>query len=295
MSRSLPSLVIGKLRHRKDRRAPRLDAPPPAAGEGLSAAAPPIFVVGCFRSGTSLVRRILDSHSAVACPPESKFLLPLASVLRDETAMRGFRGMGYERADVAAALAAFASGFFAHYAASRGKRRWGDKTPEHVGWLDELRELFGAEARFVLVYRHGMDVAFSLSDPRRDYPVIRAHVERAGGDVPIAAARFWAEQTDLVDRFRRAHPDGCFVLRYEELTTRPEGTLRPMFEFLGERWEPEVLEYHRFEHHRGMEDPDVHRRTRIEPNSGRYRAWPDERQRAVREACEPLLSELGYE
>ena len=67
-----------------------------------------------------------------------------------------------------------------------------------------------------------------------------------------------------------------------------------MFDFLGEPWEPAVLEYDRFEHHRGMEDPDVHRRTRIEPNSSRYRAWSGDRQRVVRAACEPLLSELGY-
>jgi hypothetical protein len=85
------------------------------------------------------------------------------------------------------------------------------------------------------------------------------------------------------------------MLRYEDLTGDPGAVLRPLFDFLDEVWEPDVVEYARFPHHAGFEDPDVRRRKRIEPNSGNYRAWPVATRVAVRDACGPLLQDLGYE
>ncbi len=208
--------------------------------------------------------------------------------------MRGFDALGYDRAAVTDALATFISGFFEKYAAAQGKPRWADKTPDYVECLPELWELFGPTARFLLIYRHGMDVAYSLADPHRRYPAIREHVARMNGDVPVAAATYWAETVERMEAFRTAHLDACHVIRYEELTATPEAVVRAALEFLGEPWEPEVLEYDRFTHHDGLEDPDVRRRRRIETNSGRYRAWPDEVQRAVREACAPGLAALQY-
>lgn len=304
MTRSLPSRIIGRLRERKGRRAPRLPAPsapsplPSAAPQGAPSTGPvglpPILIIGTHRSGTSLLRRILDSHSRIACPPESKFVLPLVEVLRDGQAMGGLDSMGYSRQAVVRATAAFAASFFADYAAARGKARWADKTPNYVNVLPELWELFGPDARFLLIFRHGLDVAHSLSDPHRSFPAARASVARWGGPPAVAAGRYWAEQTRKIEAFRAEHPEACHQVRYEDLTTRPEDVLPAMFAFLDEPWEPEVIEYGRFEHDAGFEDPDVRRRRRVVPNSGKYAEWPPELQQAVREACEPLLSRLGY-
>jgi hypothetical protein len=291
--RSLSARILGRIRERHDPPAPRLDAPG-APREAAGPFGPPIFVIGCQRSGTSLLRRILDSHSSIACPPESKFLLPTVQILRDRAAMAGLDSMGYGRAEVAAALGSFASGFFEGYADSRNKPRWADKTPNYVECLPELWEVLGPEARFVLIVRDGLDVAFSLSDPDRHYPAIDGHVRAAGGSRPIGAGRYWAEQNERIEAFRAAHPDACHRIRYEDLTERPEACLRPMFDFLGEPWEPSVMDYDRVPHHKGFEDPDVRRRRRIEPNSGNSAAWPEETRRAVAEACEPMLSLLGY-
>ena len=289
LGRSIFARIRGRLRERRGRRAPRIG--PPTGSVGTE---PPIFVIGCHRSGTSLVRRILDSHSRIACPPESKFILPLVRLLRDDQAMAALESMGYERRVVVASLAPFIRSFFDTYAQVRGKPRWADKTPNYVDCLPELWEMFGPEARFLLVYRHGLDVAHSLADPHREYRAVRESVVRWGGPPEVAAGRYWAEKTAAIERFGMDHPEACHVVRYEDLTSEPEGTLRALFRWLGEPWEPAVVEYGRFRHDAGFEDPDVRRRRRIEANSEKYREWPAEVQASVREVCEPMLSRLGY-
>jgi Sulfotransferase family len=297
--RSFIDRVSGRLRQRKDPQAAPLPSPV-IDREDRVETAPPIFVVGCQRSGTSLLRRILDSHSRIACPPESQFIFPLVEVLRGSHAssedryLSGLASMGYSRLEVEASLARFISGFFEGYASAQGKARWADKSPLYVDCLPELRAMFGPGTRFILIVRNGLDVAFSLSDASRTYPAIDRHVAEADGNVAIGAGRFWAEQNAKIDAFRAEDPEVCFRVRFEELTTDPAAALKPVFRFLGEPWEAEVIHYDRFPHHRGFEDPEVRRRSRIEPNSGRYHVWPPHVQAAVREACEPMLSQLGY-
>ena len=80
---------VGRMRSR-DPQAPPLGAP-----ERRVAHVPAIFLIGCQRSGTSLLRRIVDSHPRIACPPETSFVQPLVQVLHDRRSTRGFQAMGY--------------------------------------------------------------------------------------------------------------------------------------------------------------------------------------------------------
>src|SRR5262245_59249629 len=102
----------------------------------------PIFLVGVYRSGTTLLRYVVDSHPDVACPPESDFLNRLAPLLQDERAANGLLSMGYDHGHVATRLAAFADYFFGNYARSKGKSRWADKSPSYVDHVAFLREIF---------------------------------------------------------------------------------------------------------------------------------------------------------
>jgi Sulfotransferase family len=294
MKRRMSSRVIGRLRERSDERAPPIAARHPFGSSTVEPSVP-IFVIGAQRSGTSLLRRILDSHSSIACPAESKFILPLTAMLNDRKAMFGLASMGYERAQVEEALAGFIRSFFDNYAASRGKRRWAEKTPNYVDCLMEIWDLFGPRVQFVIIVRHGLDAAFSLADPHRHYPAVDRYLAQADGNLPVAAGLFWADKNSKIEKLRELRPEACFRLRFEDLTNDPAGTLRPMFDFLGEPWEPAVIDYDKFPHHAGYGDPDVKRRRRIESNSGKHRSWPSEVQAAVRDACGPMLGRLGYD
>ena len=284
--------ILGRFHERTGTLAPRLAGPTLGQG-GIGAEEPPIFVIGCQRSGTSLLRRILDSHHRIACPPESKFIGSVVALLRDPESLRGLNSMGFDRGEVVRTTAQFVRSFFDAYAAAQGKPRWADKTPNYVDCLDELWELFGPEARFVVIVRHGMDVAYSLA--RWHFPPVDRFLPAAGGDSAVAAGLFWANQSKRIRSFAEAHGSSCYRLRYEDLTTDPGGTLQPLFKFLGEPWDPAVIKYNRFEHHSGREDPQVRRLKRIMPNSGNHRAWPRDTQEAVRQACQQVLYELGYD
>jgi len=291
MERLAAIRVVRRFRRTADGTAPRLDLP---AADELRTSAAPIFIVGCQRSGTSLVRRIVDSHPRIACPPESKFVRPLVQVLRDEQAMHGLASLGYERDVFVASLARYIDGIFTGYSRAKGKARWADKTPNYVDCLDELWELFGPGARFILVIRHGLDVAYSLGGGRREFPAIAAHVEAADGDRAVGAARFWRDQNATIERFRTQHPDVCFRLRYEEVAAEPETTLRALFAFLDEPWIPDVMHHERSPHDAGLEDPDVRRSRGIEPRIGTSRAWPAPLRQRLTQEMEPVLTELGY-
>lgn len=257
---------------------------------------PAIFLIGCTRSGTSLLRRIVDSHSAVACPPESHFLIPMLATLSDHRSMVGLESMGFSRTAVVERVRQFAERFFQDYAAAAGKRRWADKTPFYADHLDSLDELFGGCARYVMIYRHGLDVTRSIAD---SLPEWVATLEAPGGrrehGEVRAAAAYWAACTGRMLAFERLHPERTLHVRYERLTADPEAEVRRIFEFLGEPFEPGVLDFNRNPHDEGLEDGKVKSTRGFEPVIGSYKRWDGGTlQAAVAEAA-PSLAALGYE
>src|SRR6266545_1616703 len=151
-------------------------------------AGPPVFVVGCGRSGTTMLRLMLDAHPELAIPGESHFIPPLWSARRrylrggrldaDLLLTELFRTLHFQmwklpEAEVRRRVSGLMDpGFadvigsvFAVYAEHQGKERWGDKTPIYVRHLPLLATLFG-DARFVHLIRDGRDVTLSyLSVP----------------------------------------------------------------------------------------------------------------------------------
>ena len=134
--------------------------------------APGIVVVGTPRSGTTLLRRILDAHSRICCPPETYLLSAAARFLHEESFAAGLRigvlsGLafaGFEEDEVLGRLRSFVLGFLQEHAEAQGKPRWAEKTAFDAFHLDAIRRVVGGHVRFVCIQRHGLDVACSLRD-----------------------------------------------------------------------------------------------------------------------------------
>ncbi|MCE9634685.1 MAG: sulfotransferase [Planctomycetes bacterium] len=248
----------------------------------------PIFIGGEGRSGTTLMRVILDSHSGIACGPESHFLADpkfqeFHRHLRT-TWTRRAEGFGYAPSDLDDLFRDFARGWFETYMNRQGKRRWADKTPQTIRMLPYLWELFPT-ARFIHMIRDGRDVFASFLGK-----------EFGPKDVEDAAKR-WVAAIAAGTPWR-GDPRYTEV-RYEELVLETEPVCRRVFKFLGEPWEPQVLEYHRKDHDWAAMNQAGAAETSKPPYTvqiGRWKKDLDAKQvRKYEKIAGPTLRALGYE
>ncbi|MFH2122633.1 MAG: sulfotransferase [Pseudomonadota bacterium] len=214
----------------------------------------PIIVGGFYRSGTSLTRRLLDAHSSIHCGPEVKFFKDLrGDYLNDPLGhVRLFStlpSLGLEPDEI---RDIFGRAFIeAHELAARkaGKARWADKNPENVLYLDQWQHLLPGGFAFIHVVRHPLDVLASLLEI--GFP--KAVPTTFEGKVKLL--RTFVEAGSQYEAF---YPETSFRIQYEELVTAPLATLETLFNWLGEEFEPRVLEnFSHAERGQGIEDPKV--------------------------------------
>lgn len=200
----------------------------------------PIFVVGSMRSGSTMLRLILDSHPHVAIGAETGFMGGLAAA-REIPGWNFGRGwyerVGWDEAEMDRRLHDFYDGMFRRHAQRQGKRRWGEKTPFHTLHMDLMAQVF-PEAVFVGIVRHPGGVAASLRKRfHYTFPEALEYWEQTN----LAMLR--SGTATLADRFA--------LCRYEDLVLEGEPVLRELLRFVDEPWSPDVLEHHRVQRQKG--------------------------------------------
>ncbi len=250
----------------------------------------PIFLIGVERSGTSLCRRIVDSHSRIACPPETFFFKQFAAILDDPRCTAGFAGLGFSnRQQLVSEIGKWASMYHESYRVARGKQRWADKTPRYVEILSELEEMFGPTAQYVMIYRHPLEVITSIYLGGGG-----AKLGNYDPDPLLNAAMYVAQRVSDQLSFARDRPERCFRLHYETLVQDPPETLKALFAFLEEPWEPAVLDFNRFNHNLGTEDSIVMGTLGFKLSWGGLRSLKPEQLDAVTPIVRSVASNLGY-
>jgi hypothetical protein len=270
----------------------------------------PFFVLGAARSGTTMLRLMLNRHSRLAIPFESHFLrqifaeLPTHRPLETQeaermadlvTGERNFRSWHLDPEQVRqelirrapAPLAELVDALFRMEIAVSGKPRWGDKTPLYYVCWRQLMALFPG-SRVIHLIRDGRDVDLSL--------------ERVGWHGPTAfdRARYWRERVEMAQA--AAHelgPERNLIIRYEELVLDTQATLERVCDFLEETFEPGMLDFFTdAELHICDIDGDVHEKVRRPPRPedvGRWRReMPIERQREFEEVAGNSLRAMSY-
>lgn len=193
----------------------------------------PIFVVGCQRSGTTMLRLMLDSHRRISCGPETRFLEGFEPILTDD--WKRLSQYGFTEEEWIRRIRDFFEGIQGDYARSRGKERWADKTPRYALMIPLILRIF-PDAQVVHVIRDARDVAVS-------------HRKRFGYWSGLKSTVKWPRYVGTARDASRILPDDAYLeVRYENLVADPETTMRGLLAWLGEEWDPAVLNFDEARH-----------------------------------------------
>jgi hypothetical protein len=267
----------------------------------------PLVLLGVSRSGTTLLRVILDRSPGIAIPDESFFVPLLARrhgrkvdaerFLDDLARIPAIRDWGLSVASLAPRipsgmpLGEAIAAIYEAYADAAGKPRWGDKTPMYMRHLALLDELF-PDAQYVHLIRDGRDAALSfLQMPEGTFTRTWAHPR-----TPAQVACLWRKEVAGA----RALGSGVGApryheVRYEALVADPDTTVRGICAFADIPFEPAMLEY------AGAVDVSSkpHQQRLLAPPTAGVRSWRDDMSAADVAGFEAvagdLLDELGYD
>ncbi|MGH7477955.1 MAG: sulfotransferase family protein, partial [Longimicrobiales bacterium] len=271
----------------------------------------PIIVLGCPRSGTTILQVMLHSHHRIAIPPENRFVLPayrqrlrfgdleeranrraLAKFIVRRRGRR-FRDLGLDRrptirqivqgpptvgSAIGIVLRAYADRFDCP--------RWGDKRPTYHNHIDLVMRLF-PDAQIVHVVRDPRDCVASLK--RMKWWKLDSH----------HAVSAWAQSIDHTDEAQRKWPGVVTRVQYERLVADPETELRALCAALGEEYDPAMAEPERVAAIAVPERKHWHSNTRLSPTTKPVGRWRTDLEPWEAALCETVLAgrmtSLGYE
>jgi protein-tyrosine sulfotransferase len=220
----------------------------------------PIFILGVPRSGTTLLRTILDSHPAIACGPETPWLAAHqpSSIMAlhrylTENPLGYCRSFGVSQEVVTEASRDFAMALMDAYARSKGKQRWAEKTPDNLMYLDFFVEMF-PDAFYVCIVRDALDTAIStsiipphrrgISDWHEKFLLIGPECKLENNCFnALLRWNHWNRKADEVLAGRR-----LLHVSYEDLVCNPRSVLQSVFDFVQASYDENVLDYARFKH-----------------------------------------------
>jgi hypothetical protein len=276
---------------------------------------PYVFIVGCPRSGTTLLRRLVDTHPHIAIIHQSRFIpnfferrrgltpegLVTTKLVDRLLEARGVKNLETSRemleslveAGEPVSYSTFVTGVFDLYGKGQGKRLVGDKTPAYVRRIPTLHALW-PKAKFVHIIRDGRDVSLSAINWSRAYKLARRY--STWTEDPTTTAAVWWEWQVRLGREDGGSlaPQLYHEVRYEELVSRPAKTCGKICDVLGLPYDEGILKFHKH-----MPDPCFHvKQNKWRPIVTGLRDWrtqmPAEDLERFEAAAGELLEALGY-
>jgi len=276
----------------------------------------PLFIVGCARSGTTLLETMLNKHPEICINHESHFIIDL---MRRYIFGRKYRGknslsdfvndlLSHKRYSLwqdkqkinrnefsyyrGKSVPEIYEAVFSRYAHGENKSMWGDKTPKYVNFIVFLSEIF-PESRFIHIIRDGRDVALSAIERKWGPGNLwqSAHYWKIQTTLGIVAGR-WLKFTGQQNRY--------LEIKYEDLLNNTEAILRNICTFLNVNYHDSMLTYYESSaKHIPEAYSYVHRKVKEKPDTSRIGKWKNEMSRneliKFEKIAGSLLTALNYE
>ena len=185
----------------------------------------PTFLASGARSGSTLLRWLIDAHPDISCPGETDLAVLVDAYRHTAGALTGAPGDGAR---------ALVEDLMGRHLAATGKRRWCDKSLSNALHLDQLAELWPT-GRFVLLHRHALDVVASGLEASvwgLDQYGFATYAQMSPTNPVIALVGYWIERASALLRFEERYPDRCLRVRYEDLVADPDAVLATLWSFL---------------------------------------------------------------
>lgn len=215
----------------------------------------PVFIVGAGRSGTTLLRLILNQHPELAIFGETQMFFrtekyaPLSSAPSLERFLRDWRVIcAHEspypdllerlndtyRIETAGNYTELMTAIMRRFADLEGKRRWGEKTPAHVHRLGFLMRAY-PKAKVIHIVRDPRAVVCSVLQ--------KLDSGKVGWSNAYLLANYWRRCERAIDRAAARHPERVHRVSYEQLVNHPAEEIQKVCEFLGISFQPEMLNF----------------------------------------------------
>lgn len=176
---------------------------------------------------------MLDAHPNISCGPETHFLADMRHIVGEHWSL--LSRYGFSKSYWHGKIRSFFDSFQNDYMEERGKGRWVEKTPWYARHLDFIDDVF-EDCLILHIIRNGYDVVLSWK-------------QREGYKQALKSAwTGWEDSITQSRAFGRQYPDRYHELRYEDLVTEPESTIRGVLSFMDEPWDDTVLHYDQADH-----------------------------------------------
>lgn len=257
---------------------------------------PPIIIGGCPRSGTTLLRTMIDSHPNIYSGPELSVTMAAAEAAIQAWKKIGERAQnayGLEDGDFAVAYGKSVKHILEKIRQKSGKSRVADKMPQSIQHFNTLCWML-PESPMIHIIRDGRDVCCSLLERYDLFHDETGKLMNFCQEVKYGAQYWkWIVQRGLL---LRNHPcsDRYYELYYENLIENPEKEMRRLLEFIEEPWDDAVLNHTRCDHDMEIDKDQVSKP--VNNNSvGRWeRELSSSQVEEIMEESKDLLQYLGY-
>lgn len=212
---------------------------------------PTPFIIGVPRSGTTLLRLMLDAHPDLAIPSETHYMSEVCKLKLGSTDLRkefvsllvnyfSWPDLGMSQSDLESAIdkvQPFNLGdglrsIYRFYAQRHGKVRWGDKTPNYIEIIEHISELL-PEAHYVHIIRDGRAVAASM---------LKMKFNKLGNDY-AALGMAWKDKIQKARKTSKSH--NYLEISYENLVSNTSIELNRICNFLDLRFDHRMLDYYK--------------------------------------------------